>query len=336
MYPDSDHDLRIVDSILDLGIDLQFIIIDEPGTVQSRALSDLRQRHGERIISVKETGEFLSNFSNSLALCKGQYVAVIRSGVAFQPSLLPRMIEKAEEGYDVVIASRFTGEVGTRMKTDLRTKLIHIMVREMSAVRDPLSGMFLVRRDHISGVQVSTEVDTILPELILNNRNLKVAEVPAESEIVHRKKMSLSHFLRYSRSILKLSRYRILKFALVGASGVAVNEGFLYLDHHILGILLAFSSLIAIELSTVSNFTLNNLWTFSDRRNGNPVFRFLKYNVVGATGALVNFVVFLALVPFMYYLVGNLIGIGLGFIVNYFGSDLLVWRSRAPGMNSSE
>ncbi|EQD39636.1 dolichol-phosphate mannosyltransferase, partial [mine drainage metagenome] len=131
---------------------------------------------------------------------------------------------------------------------------------------DPLSGMFLVRRDHISGVQVSTEVDTILPELILNNRNLRVAEVSAESEIVHRKMVSLSHFLRYSRSILQLSKYRILKFALVGASGIAVNEGFLYLDHHILGILLAFSALVAIELSIVSNFVLNNLWTFSDRR----------------------------------------------------------------------
>ena len=61
---------------------------------------------------------------------------------------------------------------------------------------------------------------------------------------------------------------RFSRFFAVGASGVAVNMGFLILMTEGLGTPYAISSLVAIEFSILSNFTLNNAWTWSDRHTG--------------------------------------------------------------------
>ena len=59
---------------------------------------------------------------------------------------------------------------------------------------------------------------------------------------------------------------RFLRFGLVGASGVVVNMAALIFLTEKLKINYAVSSLAAIELSILSNFALNNAWTWADRR----------------------------------------------------------------------
>ena len=72
----------------------------------------------------------------------------------------------------------------------------------------------------------------------------------------------------------------LVKFVLTGLSGVFVNLGSFQLllslrVHELL------ASPIAIELSIVSNFLLNNYWTFSDRAlSGKKRVRGLKYHLV--------------------------------------------------------
>ncbi|MCL4328411.1 MAG: GtrA family protein [Candidatus Thermoplasmatota archaeon] len=342
IYPDADSDLGFIEDMVESGIDLEFIVIDDPGSIQTGALEQLRQRYGDRIIRVNGKGNFLSNFSSSLEMCRGEFVTIIRSGVDFEPSALHSMMRKAEEGYDIVIASRFSTSEGEHKHTDLRTKLIHLIVREMSAVRDPLSGIFLVRRDKIGNVAMSTGVDTILPELLLKTPGLKIAEVPARTEVNHRVRFSFRQFLAYCSNLLKLSKYRAVKYAIVGASGVAVNEGVLYAMHGLLKLqfatatflLLPVATVIAIQASIVSNFILNNGWTFKDRKGGGVLSKFLKFELFAWTGASVNLATVLIASPYIFYLLADLIGIGLGYIINYLSSDILVWRIKKAGSDT--
>ncbi len=335
LYPNTRGDLSIVESVIDAGIDLEFIIIEENGTNQSEAIIDLRKRYGSRITVVKGSGDFISNFSHSLQLSSGDFVAVLRSGLAFNPTLLVEMMEKAEEGYDLVIASRFTSADGKKLSGDLKTKLIHLMVREMASVKDPLSGMYLVRREKIPDVAMCTGVDTVLSELILKVPGLKIAEVPAESAIAHHSKFGYRNFIPYSFNILKLSRYRALKYASVGVSGMLVNFGILYLLSNFLrnplssdAILISpIAGFVAIQTSIVTNFLLNNAWTFKDRAAESALKRFSKFELFAWTGASVNLVTLTVGSIYMYYMLANLIGVCLGFLVNYFSSDLLVWKT---------
>ena len=59
---------------------------------------------------------------------------------------------------------------------------------------------------------------------------------------------------------------RYLRFGMVGASGVVVDMGMLYLlaDPKMLGLNLSLSKAIAAEVAIVNNFAWNELWTFGD------------------------------------------------------------------------
>lgn len=87
---------------------------------------------------------------------------------------------------------------------------------------------------------------------------------------------------------------RFLKFAFVGAIGVAVNLGCLALFAHVLDLHTNLASALAIEVSIVNNFLLNDRWTFRDRRHPESPFfrRAIHFHAVSLVGALVQFLVF--------------------------------------------
>jgi dolichol-phosphate mannosyltransferase len=119
---------------------------------------------------------------------------------------------------------------------------------------------------------------------------------------------------------------RLLKFALVGLSGVVVNMGFLVFFTEILKIVYWISSIIAIELSIIGNFFLNDLWTWKDRSKKEFRYRFTQYHIsVGLTAVLVNWLLLIILTEIfgMYYLLSNLIGIIVGTLSNFILND--VW-----------
>ena len=68
---------------------------------------------------------------------------------------------------------------------------------------------------------------------------------------------------------------RLLKFVTVGGIGTLVNEGVFILTAHDVPIF--FSLGLAIELSIIFNFMLNDVWTFKDRRVGSFIKRLVKF-----------------------------------------------------------
>jgi dolichol-phosphate mannosyltransferase len=125
-----------------------------------------------------------------------------------------------------------------------------------------------------------------------------------------------------------------LKFAVVGGSGVGVNMGLLYLLTRSFHIPLEFASPVAIETSILSNFTLNNLWTFRKRMTHVPFWsRLFRYHLVTGLAGAVNYLVLLLLVHLLGIndLVSNLVGIGVGTVINFFLNSLWTWRVQSPG-----
>lgn len=126
---------------------------------------------------------------------------------------------------------------------------------------------------------------------------------------------------------------RLLKFGIVGASGVAVNMGCLYLLTESARIPYFVASLVAIELSILSNFTVNLLWTWRDRSDEGTLWtKLFRYHVgAGATAFLGNYLILIALTELlgMYYMISNLIGIGVGTLSNYVINDLWTFRKKA-------
>jgi len=121
-----------------------------------------------------------------------------------------------------------------------------------------------------------------------------------------------------------------VKFAIVGGVGVVINEGLL-LALIAAGFYLLLSSVIAIEVSILTNFFMNDLWTFKDRRSGHIAVRLGKFNLLMLVGLVVNTAVLdLGTDYGMSAAVANLVGIGVAFIVRYLLSVKYAWTGYAP------
>jgi len=124
----------------------------------------------------------------------------------------------------------------------------------------------------------------------------------------------------------------LIKFGIVGGSGVVVNMGLLFILTRFLSLRLEIASAIAIEVSILSNFFLNNLWTFRKRKTHVPFWsRLLRYHLVTGLAGVVNYLVLLLLVKTfgMHDMLSNLIGIVIGTFINYSLNSLWTWRVRS-------
>ena len=111
---------------------------------------------------------------------------------------------------------------------------------------------------------------------------------------------------------------RFLKFAVVGISGVIVNEGLLALFTEIYSLQVPIAGAIAIEASIISNFLLNNFWTWQDSHDKSFLKRLIQYHSVSIIAGLVNYFILIGLTYFgLHHLIANLIGIAFATLINF-------------------
>jgi dolichol-phosphate mannosyltransferase len=126
---------------------------------------------------------------------------------------------------------------------------------------------------------------------------------------------------------------RFCKFAIVGGSGILVNTGILYLSHSMLGFSLLPSSIIATETAILSNFVLNDTWTFAENNEGydfaerkSTLQKLLKFQFVSLVPVCTNILLLLFFANYMFYIYANVLGIAAGFAWNYFVNCKWTWK----------
>jgi dolichol-phosphate mannosyltransferase len=203
-----------------------------------------------------------------------------------------------------------------------------------------MSGYFMIRRSVIESARLKPKGYKILLEVLARGKYQSVAEIPY---IFDERKQGGSKFgfkegFEFLRHLGQLSwetgqLKRLLRFCGVGFSGIFVNEGALQFFTEIGGLYYVYSSFLAVELAILSNFILNECWTFRDQSRQEPnlmarLKRFVKFNVICATGASLNILTLWALTEWigLHYLVSNLAGIGIAFLWNYGLNSHLTWR----------
>jgi dolichol-phosphate mannosyltransferase len=125
---------------------------------------------------------------------------------------------------------------------------------------------------------------------------------------------------------------RMIRFGIVGACGIVVNQGLLMLLHGSFGLPLLLASPVAIETSILTNFTLNSRWTWKIDLGGSVrswLRKAVKYHAATVASAAVgNLMVLMSLVHLfgVDYRLANLAGIAVGAGLNYFAGEFWVFR----------
>jgi putative flippase GtrA len=120
---------------------------------------------------------------------------------------------------------------------------------------------------------------------------------------------------------------RFQKFLLVGAVGLGVNQGVLFALVDQANLAVAMASPIAILLSIIVTFILNERWTWHDRGQGRILHRAMLYGSINSGGLLINWLTLVSLHQTgLDYLVANLVGAGIAAVWNFSLNHALTWR----------
>lgn len=120
-------------------------------------------------------------------------------------------------------------------------------------------------------------------------------------------------------------------FAIVGGTGAAVILLLSYVFTEFLGLNYLLSTGIAIEVSIIWAFILNDQITFRRKRKSYSLpKRIVFYNVISLGGLAINESILFLLVTFtgLYYIWSEIIAIAITFIFNYLLSVRWAWRAR--------
>ncbi|MFH1640205.1 MAG: glycosyltransferase family 2 protein [Chloroflexota bacterium] len=294
-------------------------------------------RKNKRGLATAVTDGFLNTSS--------EIICVMDADLQHPPEILPSLIQKIENGQDIVVASRYVpggGCEGWALTRKIISKgailLAHILLPGSRMCHDPMSGFFMLRRSTIEKAQLSPTGYKILLEILLMGNYRTLAEVPftfvarthGESKLSAKtQKEYLKHLLSLMRRKGEITRF--LKFCLVGASGVFVNMGLLWLLKGLLDIFDLIAVATGIEASVISNFVLNDIITFGDRHSSGIksfVSRLLRFNLVSLAGVGINLTIYwlLTRVFHMHYLISNLAGIAVATLWNYLVNTLWTWQ----------
>ena len=326
-----------------------------PGVIRDLAREDGRVRLVCRE-GAERSGGLSTAVTTGLDLSSGasEYTCVMDADLQHPPEKVREMLDTARRtDADVVVASRYAaggsyaGLSGTvRRVVSVGSKyLAQVAFKEARKTSDPLTGFFLIKNGAISDIQFRPTGFKVLLEILVCAPDLKVVEAPFDFRARHAgvSKATLRQGFDYLAHILSLFWYvpsagRFWKFALVGASGVLVNMVTLIVLAEVFDAHKVIAWMFAVGVSILSNFLLNNAFTWRDIRHSSRIHFFLRGVLaypVAVMGIGANFAVWYPLVKYVsdafpYYAIFNLLGIIAGTSVNFILSSRLVFRPSEP------
>lgn len=300
--------IRLLHTALD-GIAWEVVFVDDDSPdktaeiIKSIAQDDAHVRCIHRIGRRGLAGACIEGILSSTApVC-----AVMDADLQHDETLLPEMLRAIHQGADVVIGSRYiaggtTGEGfaairgwGSQLSTWLSRTLLRVNVT------DPMSGFFALRRAPFEKSANSLSPDgfkILLDYLASDHSQLVVQELPFtfRSRFSGESKLDTSVTLEFlnllaSRLTNGVFSIRFMLFSLIGISGIVVH---LAAQKSVLSMVpFPIAQAIGSGVAMFSNFTLNNVITFRDKRlRGIAFFRgFLSFALICSVGVIGSVVV---------------------------------------------
>jgi dolichol-phosphate mannosyltransferase len=338
------------------GVDYRLVFVDDSTDGTPEVIQRL-SRADERVVLMHRKGhEREGGLSTAVTLGidtvsrESVYTCVMDADLQHPPEKVREMLEEARRsGADVVVASRYapgggydglSGPVRRAVSTGSKY-LAQIVFKEARKTSDPMTGFFLVRNEAISGIQFRPTGFKVLLEILVCAPELKVVEAPFEFQARNAgvSKASLRQGFEYLSHIASLFWYvpsagRFWKFAMVGASGVVVNIVTLVFLAEYVNANKVIAWMFGVGLSILSNFLLNNAFTWRDVRHSSRIHFLLRGALaypVAIMGIGANFAVYYPLLKYVssgfpYYVIFSFLGIAAATTVNFVLSSRLVFR----------
>jgi dolichol-phosphate mannosyltransferase len=346
--------LALEEQFARLDHDMQILVVDDSspdGTAE--VVRQMQAAHPRlHLLGGTKSGlgaAYIRGMHHALERLGADAVFEMDADFSHRPADVPRLMTNIDHGADFVIGSRYVPGGTIPKEWGLHRRAIslcgNIVARYLAGiyrVRDCTAGFRAIRASLLRSIDLDTmRVQGYAFQVALLHaavaHGARVVEVPVD--FVDRRhgasKLGWRDVVEFATSAAWIrfqSSRTFLKFAAVGATGVVVNLGvFTWLLASGMNKFLA--SPIAIEASIVSNFVLNNYWTFRERKSrARKRIKGLKFNAISLVALGISygtFVLLSALFPDTAPQVHQLIGIVPATAINYFLNSYWTFRQDA-------
>jgi dolichol-phosphate mannosyltransferase len=197
------------------GVDGELVIVDDNSPDGTGAVADeLARSFPIRVVHRAGKLGLGTAVIEGFDAAAAEIVGVIDADLSHPPALVPRMLSVLQQdGADLVIGSRYIPGGGTRnweLSRVVMSRFACLLARQLTPVRDPTSGFFLMRRERARGVTISAGGFKICLELLIRSEPKLVVEVPYVfvGRTVGESKMNWKEAAGYLRQLRDLHAYR--------------------------------------------------------------------------------------------------------------------------------
>ncbi len=274
-------------------------------------------------------------------------VAVMDADLQHDERILPAMVDTLRrDAADIVVGSRYVCGGGVGQWDESRVAISRFATRVSrlvvpDALKDPMSGFFMVRRTVFMGVvrNLSSLGFKILVDVFASSKQpLRFVEVPYEFRTRHAGESKLDHRVAWDFGMLVLDKLvgrwvpvRFLSFGLIGGAGVFVHMAVLSLLYTSGTAGFVSAQAGASTVAMVFNFFLNNELTYRNAKlRGRALLRgLLSFMLVCGVGALAN----VGIAGYLFdreqgWIPAALGGILVGAVWNFSTSAFYTWGRR--------
>jgi len=316
-------------------IDKEVIVVDDnsPDKTWEIARSLTTQYPWLRVIRRVHEKGLSSAVLMGFSISEGDVLAVIDADLQHDEKILPQFVQAFLNGADIVIGSRKAqgGHIENwnpmrRLMSWIATQMAKLVLQQ--PVTDPMSGFFAIRKEIYQTYKdkINPRGFKILLEFLARAKNAHTQEIGytfqgrihGESKLSNRVIYDYLHAL-YTLSVGQYVSLNFLKYVAVGLSGLVVSYLVLLLGLNVFSLSKNVAVNLSIEVSIVTNFVLNNLWTFRENKLSN-FFPFLRgmftFHAICLSGAVINHMIALKA---QEYLGHNLyFSNGIGYVIAAF------------------
>ncbi|MCC6802897.1 MAG: polyprenol monophosphomannose synthase [Anaerolineae bacterium] len=195
-YNEKENLTPMIDALLALPLSLRVLVVDDNSPDGTGALADqLAAQHGEQV-SVLHRAEkaglgpaYLAGFQRAIDL-GAEYIIQMDADFSHQPRYIPDLIDKLEQGYDLVIGSRFAPGGGVDQTWSRYRKLlswfangVYVRVLLGIPVSDATGGYRIWRRETLTGmgmdrIQSNGYVFQVEMAYVAYRLGYRIAEIP--------------------------------------------------------------------------------------------------------------------------------------------------------------
>ena len=325
------------------GVKHEVIVVDDDSpdktweVVQKTSLKNvkcIRRKDGSSLSSAVMVG-----FDNA----KYETLMVMDADGQHDPKIIKDMLKEIKKN-DFVTGSRFIkggGVVGWSKKRVFMSKTAALMAKPIlsTKVKDPMSGFFMTKKkiykeikSKLSGKGYKIFLEMIF-ELEQKKGRAKVAEVPYHFRTRKQgeSKLGIQVIKAYLLMLISfaIKKYaQLIKFLIVGSTGVVVNTSILWILTEKTGLFYVLSGVIATQTAIINNFLLNNFWTWKRRdKKHSFIRRMVTFNIVSLAGLVITvFTLWTLTEAGIYYIISNLIGIVLATTWNFIANDKITFK----------